>query len=367
MAGPSDPNTPVFPFEVAIPNDSTLIVKRSLLPDNPIPAGTRIDSINGCSVREIIRTTVALNPGERMHFRLAYMAPEFYRYYRLLYGDTTFRIRAVQPDGTAYRAALSGIPYRIMAQSMTVVEQGEPFSLHILSDTVALFEFRSMFGEYRDRFRTFLDSTFRFLRDRKIPNLIIDLRENGGGNSALGDSLMQYISRRPFAQLGRMLMKRSRQEIKVHMAQYRNFYPEGSTEETILRDRNEKEPFGTIYSHQTQTKDFIRPLPKRDRYRGNVWLLTSHRTFSSAFLLSWAFQYFKMGTVVGEETGGVSVSLGDMITLRMPNTRLPYMVSFKKFYTYGATDKDVHGTLPDYEVPADEALDYTLELIRCGK
>lgn len=36
-------------------------------------------------------------------------------------------------------------------------------------------------------------------------------------------------------------------------------------------------------------------------------------------------------------------------------------VSYKKFYQYGASDSNRHGTLPDYEVPVDKALDYTLK------
>lgn len=41
--------------------------------------------------------------------------------------------------------------------------------------------------------------------------------------------------------------------------------------------------------------------------------------------------------------------------------RLIHGVSWKRFYHYGADDQDIHGTLPDVEVPADQALDYTFQ------
>lgn len=359
---------PAFPFGVALPDDSTIQVRHNYLPDHSLPVGSRIDSIGGRSAAEIIRTMVTLRPGERMHFRLAYIGQDFYRYYALFYRGNSpgFLVRATTPEGTVFRDTVSGIPYLQMQKLTATEEMDEPFSFQILSDTVALFDFRSMMNQYKKSFMPFLDSMFRTLRERKIPNLVIDIRENGGGNSALGDSLMRYISRKPFQQIGRMEKKRSRQEIQAHMAQYRSYYPETHTEEMILADRNRYEPFGTIYTHTSPRKNFAKPYPRRERYQGKVWLLTSHSTFSSAFLLSWAFKQFDMGAVVGEETGGVSVSFGDTFTLRLPNCGLPYVVSYKKFYTYGATDEDVHGTLPDYPVRADQALDYTLDLIRNG-
>jgi hypothetical protein len=84
---------------------------------------------------------------------------------------------------------------------------------------------------------------------------------------------------------------------------------------------------------------------------------------SSAASFSGAFKLFKMGTVIGEESGGMSVSFGDVISLKLPNTGLLYGCSYKKFYKYGATEDSIHGTLPDYNVKSEKALDFTIDLI----
>jgi hypothetical protein len=52
-----------------------------------------------------------------------------------------------------------------------------------------------------------------------------------------------------------------------------------------------------------------------------------------------------------------------MISLKLPNTGLFYNCSHKKFYHYGATDDNIHGTLPDFEVEAEKALDFTIDFI----
>ena len=86
-------------------------------------------------------------------------------------------------------------------------------------------------------------------------------------------------------------------------------------------------------------------------------------TFSSASSFAWAFRHFGMGTVVGEETGGMSVSFGDILPYRLPVSGLVCTVSWKRFWLYGADENDIHGTLPHYAVPQEEALDKALELI----
>ena len=192
-----------------------------------------------------------------------------------------------------------------------------------------------------EKFKVFLETTFRTLQNENIENLIIDIRNNSGGNSRLGDELFQYISPKPFAQYGKVLVKYS--EIQ------RRFYNEEITD----IDRIE------IYDEGLLEELRENPL----RYNGNVFLLISHYTFSSAADFSWAFKYFKMGTVIGEESGGLAVCFGDIIPMQLPNTKLHYTASFKKFYNYGATDKNIHGTLPDYIVKAEKALDFAIDFI----
>ena len=70
-----------------------------------------------------------------------------------------------------------------------------------------------------------------------------------------------------------------------------------------------------------------------------------------------------MGTVVGEETGGMAVCFGHGVSQKLTNSGLFYGISHKKFYEYGATDDNIHGTLPDYTVDAEKALDFTIDLI----
>lgn len=107
----------------------------------------------------------------------------------------------------------------------------------------------------------------------------------------------------------------------------------------------------------------IQPRTKEEgHFTGKVYLLTSNHTFSSASDFSWAFKEFGMGTVVGEETGGVNVCFGDILYYKLPLSGLSASISWKRFWNYGADENDIHGTIPDYIVPTSDALTKALEL-----
>ena len=227
------------------------------------------------------------------------------------------------------------VPYSLIKSYNTKTQNNESnlsaYTFKVLKDkNTGIIDFRSFSN--LDKFKIFLDSTFTIIKKENIGNLIIDIRKNGGGNSVLGNELFQYISPVPFEQFGKVIVKISDTGIK------------------------------------TYDEEELKKLRKNNlRFHGNVYLLISHNTFSSAAVFSWAFNYFKMGKVIGEETGGLNVCYGDIIRISLPHTKLKCTVSFKKFYNYGATDEDIHGTIPDYNVEAEKALDYALKLIEEGK
>ncbi|MGI6222867.1 MAG: S41 family peptidase [Prevotella sp.] len=120
-------------------------------------------------------------------------------------------------------------------------------------------------------------------------------------------------------------------------------------------------PLGWYYFNEPE-EELIHPLTKEQgHYDGMVILLTSHHTFSSTSSFAWAFKQFGMGKVIGEETGGMNVSFGDVLSYKLPNSGLQCSISFKCFWLYGADESDIHGTLPDREVPAEEAMDIALK------
>lgn len=344
--------TPVtlrFPLFVNVKPDYTLHVRSCI--DNVIPQDAEVLSINGKSSRELIESMMDYASGERDFFRIERMNADFPALFEMLYSsgkyDIVYRLKnskkrvevTLQP--TKWEELKPRMPKK-QAQAPT-----QDYSFKLLeSNHVALMDFRS-FNNPR-KMKAFADSMFVTLRERGIRNLIIDLRNNGGGNSTVGDVFLRYISPQPFQQMGKSLVR--------------------VTPTTARLIGNDLTAPGWYFYNAEASDKLIRPLTKEEgHYEGNVYLLISHHTFSSAGSFAWAFKHFGMGTVIGEESGGMNVSFGDILSYKLPVSNLNCTISFKRFWQYGASEENIHGTLPDYEVDQAEALDVALKLIKSKK
>ena len=330
-------NPPVIPFLVKVnTNDSTLTVKKNMVKlQDTIPAGAKILSINYVSYKEIVANMLGYVSGERYFFRLAFLNLTFLHYLYLLYPADSYEFEYLY-KGKKYTKTIHTIPYMDLienykAQQKSQQQNVRDFQFKILSSKqqIGLLDFNRFNG--RKKFDKFLDSIFGVLKTKKIKNLIIDLRDNRGGNNLLGNDLFQYISHVPY-----------KFEDKV-----------------LIREKGKIKVFNHIELFELEKN----PL----RFDGKVYLLINHQTFSSAAEFSWAFKHYKIGKVIGEETGGLNICFGDTKKIQLEHTKIYAQVSFKEFYSVGADKKDIHGTLPDYKVASDKALDTAIHLIETNQ
>jgi C-terminal processing protease CtpA/Prc len=107
-------------------------------------------------------------------------------------------------------------------------------------------------------------------------------------------------------------------------------------------------------------------------FEGDVYLLIGPNTFSSANILADMIKCYQIGTVIGEETGGLTIAFGDIIPFQLSNTKLNGGCSFKKFY-HPCGKSDGHGVIPDIEVKQnaadlkkgiDTVMEFTIEYIK---
>lgn len=321
--------------------------------DNRIPQDAEILSINRRSSKEMLEAMMDYVSGERDFFRLERIHYDFPALFEMLYATDRYQVTYRLKDSkktlettllpATWDELQSGQPKQKQEQKPSLPD----YSFRLLEkENAAVMDFRS-FNDPQ-RMKVFADSLFTLLRAKGIKNLVIDLRNNGGGNSRVGDVLLRYISPKPFRQMGKSLVRIT------------------PTTQRLLKD-TQTAP-GWYFYDSEKTNKLISPLTADEgHYQGKVYLLISHHTFSSAGSFAWAFKQFGMGIVVGEETGGMNVCFGDILGYRLPVSQLACSISFKRFWQYGADENSIHGTLPDYDVPQAKALDTALQLIRKSK
>lgn len=335
----------IFPLDVLI-RDNKIYITASV--DAPDLLYSEIVSINGIPSSEVLENlrnyvSAELDFYRDIRVQLAFRPLLWYHYG----WDQLFDLQ-LSIKGELFNRKIEGMTDQSFKEA-TKKRGGEqqsnkPYSFY-KRDNIGVIDFRSM--SEMEKFDEFLDSTFATIKKENLTNLIVDIRRNGGGNSLMGDMLISYITDKPYLQVDRMEVKNSA--------------------DAPLSSQNK---IGTI--SVIENKSLKNPKNPKNKFTGKTYLLTSHVTFSSANMLADAFKCYQMGTIVGEETGGVLTAFGDVINLRLPNTQLPAGCAFKKF-THPCADETVHGVKPDVEiVPTlediqnrrDPAMEYVLKAVK---
>lgn len=165
-------------------------------------------------------------------------------------------------------------------------------------------------------FKEFLDSVFTEINRASVKHLVIDIRNNGGGDDELGALLYSYLTNKPF----------------------RYF-------ETVNRLEA-----GNVIPVQHPQLEWQRPQPQA--YLGRTSLLVDGLTYSTAADFAAIFKEHKRGKVIGMETGGAyqGNNSGESVDVILPYTKLVLTIPLWQYTNAVANKKSKNGVLPDIEV-----------------
>lgn len=338
-----------------------------------VPARSELVSINARPIGQIWDQIASVMSAEREAFKNYLVSCQIpLDLWNICQIDSPYSLEIVVPGHTqATRLVVDGIAYGEYSHALGLDAQAPPFEFEVLDhEKVGLLRFRRF--ENLGEFIPFLETMFSAIKKTGVSDLIVDLRENGGGNSILGDELLKYIIDKENRTRARVETKVSKQIIDwwEHGLSER-FSLDAETKRVLQQEASELKAvrIGEMRIREATARD---PVNSPLLFTGHLWVLTGIRTFSSASDLAAEIKDMKLGTLVGEETGGLASCYGDSYFFMLPNTQIEVAVSHKYFLRPGGFD-DGRGVLPDHEVKADPVemakgndavLERTLELIR---
>lgn len=340
----------LFPIQVKVTEDDRVMVVQ----DNSgvIEAGVQILGVNGQKMGDLLKKMKDVTSAESDIFRNEIISRRFKKLIWFLIGEVEeFKIATSSGEYT-----LRGILNIEFVNSSQVSDQ--KYYFNILNESTGLLTFNDMSD--LGAFKIFLAKAFHAFDQHQVTKLIIDVRQNSGGDSRLGDALIVHLTSRPYKQVDYMEVKSSKTQKRYFYKTYFKWfvYPALPFFKLTKVGRATLGKPGKIYRVDFKEKT---PASVSSKYDGNVYLLTSNYTFSSAVLFANAFKCYKLGKIVGEETGGQKITYGDIITVNLPNSKIDVDISFKKF-VLPCADETSGGVTPDIQIPAGEALDYVLKL-----
>jgi hypothetical protein len=351
----------LFPVLIREFDGSRLIVRADASTEDKLLPGDQITSINGISAAKLIDTLSGYAGGLKL-YRAIDVCRNLITYIYLYNIGSPYKITYLRngKPATVTLGAISWSEFRshvaAKAKTLPAIPKLTNYSFSYLDKSNAYLVINSLAAE-PDQFKHFLDSCFNKLKEAPTGKLIIDLRRNGGGNSALAETLLGYLTDKPFRMTGGVRWKVSQEykdqlneRLKDEGAQKMGYYF-SATNGSIISDNGGKP---------------VKPVSNSLQYKGKVFVLIGPHTFSSANMLANTIQDYKLATLVGEPSGEPANDYGELIFLKLPNTGFAFSTSTKQFVRANGNVKDRHPVLPEYKIADDPStpLDEVIEFVK---
>lgn len=362
----------LFPLEVRVDSLKLFVVNNysydpNILPENEIMA------INGITSKEIILKMQKYHNGERMSFVNLKVSGYFGIYLWALFPfDEHYKIEYRNSKRAKFEQSIYGISgkaYDSLRKLHHSVRKPDYSFYKTRRGNIGVIDFRRM--RNNRLFKKFNDSVFNVIQDNRTTSLIIDVRKNGGGNSQLLDVLLSYFNNKPYTQALRMDLKVSKYARKTFRKRYFKWYLYPFYPVTLFYAQTRMLLYGKAGKTVTMTNEPETHKTSKPFFNGNVFLLIGPNTFSSANILADVFKCYEMGTILGEETGGLTIAFGDLVFYSLENTQLRGNCSYKQFF-HPCGIADNRGVIPDIEIKQnyddnlngkDTVLEYTVDYI----
>ena len=201
--------------------------------------------------------------------------------------------------------------------------------------------------------RQYVDELFRELFSKGTKDLIMDLRFNSGGNSKMGDYILQFLTSKPYQMASKIDFKLSEPVFALG-------------DHTDLRDL-----IGLTITYRGEP---VTPDKPQHCLTGNLYVIIGPYTFSSAAQFASVIKDYKIGILIGQETGGLRQSFGERIDFQLLHSCISFRSSTKVFYAaIPCINDELNGTKPDitpkeedlllYHDTSDPLIHFTLDYI----
>ena len=369
----------------AVIND-TLIVrnaleKDSLLIGKPILS---VDGINADSLKTLMLNYIPKELQAKDGFVESYYdylnitAYCWFYFYKKKLSNPDYKMKLLFSDGTTRES--EGLLYK-NHENKKYVHSFKDY-MKINSDETSPFTTKIIDNKYPylgictfELVDTDLDSIGKFVKsvcDSSYSSLIIDVRNNYGGNSEAVNYIFSLIAQKPFKQ---------QEYFKVNKKGNFNFYKYCT---------NYGVGNGEIFPNYTEIKDstgyylndtIVSP-DSTINFKGKVYVLTNELSFSAATNFPALLHKYKRGAIVGRETRGAyhQLKAQDFAFIRLPNSEIDVRIPLIQIVFDTTKTCNIplgRGVLPDFPVEfsireiasvnGDSILNYAQHLIATNK
>jgi hypothetical protein len=370
--------------------------------DKEIPVGAEIISINSVPISEIIPnlykyySTDGLNiTGKRIGLRT-----NFSKYYRLHYGLTkTFKVSYLNPTSKLLETKIiESVGNKKYYENFNKIhslpldkyyyydlKENQKYNYNPLDSitgilTIHTFDMGNETTNEHKKYKQFLDRIFVDINAKGIKNLIVDIRNNGGGTDPNDLITYSYLTHRNFQENKVAWISFN----KIPLIRYYNIGIPKFIRPLVVGKYNKQfqeqfplEKDGKFYQDE-KSKDHKTWYPNQNAFTGTIYLLTSPAIASAGSLFAAMVAGNQNTITIGEETmGGYYGHNGHTpLEYKLPKSKIIIqfsVVNLEQDVPKNENQKYDRGIIPDYEIPqtfddfiknTDTQMNFTLELIK---
>lgn len=372
----------LFPFDVRIIDKKVFIASNNST-DSNIQVGSRILKINDTPIEKVLSKMESCfsDEGTNETLKLKRAEQRFAFQYYLVYGYSDFfRLEYAFSDKPSQVRTISAQTFSVIKTKRSENQQKYPdlkslfpqtpylsFSIdakqNIAILTIKWFQ-NDVLQEANQQFKPFIDSAFSEIKSKKIGNLIIDIRNNGGGESENASYLYSYLTNKQFRFLYAMETKQKT---------YIDDITKGVKYIPVQGSDNYQTTDSTTNYQQFSGLNYQQPMT--NNFSGKLYVLIDGLTTSAAPQFASLVKLNHRGILIGENAPGslLGGSGRGYSYFYLPNSGLLTMISKYRLYLTDPTKKNKdRNILADFKPiksfsdtlkGIDKDLEYAVQLI----
>jgi len=331
-----------LPFEVHLEGDRAWVV-RTLGDDVPLAPGDELLAIDGIGIAEARERALPrlVTDGFNVTQKERLLERRFGELFVALVDDADavrerHEVRVAGQEEPVLVAGLSSAAYQA---GLSPRNAGPLIELEPLGSDVARLSVRAFADPAEGPFPEVLAAAFDRVRRAEYASLVLDLRGNGGGDDTYGALLVSYFSPEPFRYFERI---------------------EVTDEFEGPGDVVERDGMRLVTAHPGLQ---VQP-PSEPGFAGELFVLIDGWTFSTAADVATVLHHHRLGTFLGEETGGGydGNTSGVSMQIALPSSRIRVSVPHW-MYTTANLGHDHAGR----GVPADVVMRPSIDDVLAGR
>lgn len=326
---------------------SKLYVSKSYSSTGKLEKGTQIISINGIKSPELIQEMLSkmMRDGDNYNYPTWVLNTYFYEYFSYFYGcSEEYQINFY--DGLEEKSlTIKGISKPELFKQIRKHQEPDEKGITLAIDeekSIGVLTIKDWHNNilkkfYGQEFIPEIKKAIEQIKDKGIQNLIIDVRNNQGGDTRNSKYLLTYLLNEPF----------------------------------VLVEQYYRKKKGIIVECNGPQSGLHQPMSQN--FKGNIYVLINGGSFSNTGIFCSVLRKHKRAIFIGEETGGSEfVICGSPKNITLPNTAIQIELPQLQFMIKTNEENELHSVIPDYYIEPkidyiveqkDKDLEFTIELI----